>query len=128
MHPTIHDPTGFGAYSVGAPLDPLPELEPAYEPTAAEKPQTARGTILETANTLVHGDRNRDYGDPVDNHRHIARIANAILGTDLSARDVALILTALKLARLAKNRGHTDSYVDGAAYLAIAYECATRGD
>jgi hypothetical protein len=92
---------------------------------------TLRGDVLRTADKLTHGDRNRDYGEPVENHRHIAAIANAILGTDrwhLTPRDVALVLISVKLARLAKTPLHKDSYIDAAGYLGIAYECAVAGD
>ena len=41
---------------------------------------------------------------------------------------MALAMVAVKLARLAKNPGHKDSYVDAAAYLGIAYECAVARD
>lgn len=83
-----------------------------------------RVTILDEAANLIVGQRNKDYGDPVENHQHIADIANAITGHALSARDVALILSAVKLARLAKSPDHRDSYVDLCGYTGIAYECA----
>lgn len=89
---------------------------------------TQRAAILTEAAELTNGDRLRDYGEPVENHRHIARIFNSITGRDLTSRDVALLLHSVKLARLMKSPDHRDSYVDGAAYLAIAFECAEAGD
>ena len=77
--------------------------------------------------TGAGGERNSDYGDPVVNHMHIAEIANAILGRDLSAREIALILTSVKLARLAKSPTHIDSHADACADLGITFECATAG-
>lgn len=89
---------------------------------AAARP--LRVAILEEASALTAGDRNRAYGDPVENHAHIAAIFNAITGRDLSAREVALFHVATKLARLAKNPTHRDSHVDLTAYAGIALECA----
>lgn len=83
-----------------------------------------RANILNEARDLTCGDRNASYGEPVENHAHIARIFNAITGRDLSAREIALVQQATKLARRAKNPTHRDSYVDGAAYTGIEYECA----
>lgn len=83
-----------------------------------------RALLLREAEGLTCGDRNRDYGEPVANMQHIADIFNAITGRDLSAREVALLHQATKLARRAKNPMHRDSYVDGMAYAGIEFECA----
>jgi hypothetical protein len=88
----------------------------------AAKPH--RVAALEEAINLTTGQRNVDYGDPVENHAHIARIFNAITGKDLSARDIAIVHQATKLARRQNTPAHRDSYVDGAAYTGIEYECA----
>jgi len=83
-----------------------------------------RARMLERAIDLTCGDRNAAYGDPVENHQHIADIFNAITGRDITAREVALFHQATKLARRARNPTHYDSYVDGAAYTGIELECA----
>jgi len=80
--------------------------------------------VLDEAARLTAGARNVDYGDPVDNHAHIARIFNAITGRDLTAREVAIVHQATKIARRMNTPTHRDSYVDAAAYGAIEYECA----
>lgn len=80
--------------------------------------------ILQEAINLTAGDRNRTYGDPVQNMQHIADIFNAITGRDLTAWDVATLHRATKLARSATNKTHRDSTVDETAYGGIAYECA----
>lgn len=86
-----------------------------------------RVSALQEAVRLTSGDRNKAYGEPVQNHEHIAAVFNAITGHKISARDVALFHVATKLARLAKNKTHRDSYVDAMAYLGIALECAFAG-
>ena len=104
----------------------LNEANPAAEDAAilAAASEPLRVGILREGANLIVGQRNKDYGDPVENHQHIADIANAITGHSLSARDVALVLASVKMARLAKSPSHRDSYVDLCGYTGIAYECA----
>ena len=80
-----------------------------------------RTEILETAATLINGDRERDYGTPGENFNRIAAGWSVILSQDISAEQVALCMAWLKLARLV-NGPHLDSYVDAAAYMALAGE------
>lgn len=94
--------------------------------TAASVP--LRVADLEHAAYLTRGDRNRDYGEPVENYRHTAEIFNAISGRDLTSHEAALFMVAVKLARLRTAPNLTDSYVDAMAYLGIAHECAVAGD
>lgn len=90
----------------------------------------ARVAALQEAITLTAGDRNKAYGDPVPNMQHIAQIFNAITGRNLTAREIAIVHEATKIARRWHNPLHRDSYVDGMAYTGIEYECAIaeRGD
>lgn len=85
---------------------------------------TIRGGVLDEAKRLTEGDRNESYGSPVPNMQHIADIYNAITGQSVSARDVALMHQATKLARRYHNPLHRDSYVDNCAYAGIEFECA----
>jgi hypothetical protein len=79
--------------------------------------------ILEEALRLTGGDRNQQYGSPVENHQHIADIFNAITGRDLTAAEVATVHIATKLARMKTSPTKADNYVDLAAYAGIRYEC-----
>jgi hypothetical protein len=94
----------------------------------------ARGDILEDALRLTGRDRNKVYGDPQINHQRIAAIMTVLLdrklapGVVVTASDAALLMVAVKLARLVESPAHLDSFVDGAAYMAIAGEIALRGD
>lgn len=69
--------------------------------------------------------RGKSYGDVRKNHKRIARIASELIGYSLSERDIALVLVAVKLGRLAQTPAHADSYVDAINYLAFAGEFAT---
>jgi hypothetical protein len=80
-----------------------------------------RTEILETAATLINGDRERDYGDAAVNFGRIAAGWSVILDQDVSAEQVALCMAWLKIARLV-NGVHEDSYIDAAAYMALAGE------
>ncbi|MBE7701243.1 hypothetical protein H9623_13150 [Oerskovia sp. Sa1BUA8] len=85
-----------------------------------------RDQILDTAGSLINGDRARDYGDAAENFQRIADLWCPILGVDVTATDVALCLTQLKVARLITSPGHQDSWVDAAGYVALGGEIASR--
>ena len=82
-----------------------------------------RIALLQEAMELTGGDRAVDYGDAVDNPRHIAKIFNAITGHNLTARDIALLHTCSKLSRGQTSPTKRDHYVDRMAYAGIEYEC-----
>ena len=80
-----------------------------------------RTEILETAKHLVNGDRADAYGPPKENFKRIADGWSVILQADVSAEQVALCMAWLKIARLVHGP-HEDSYIDAAAYMALAGE------
>ena len=80
-----------------------------------------RSRVLAEAMDLVNGQRNRDYGPPEPNFRRIADGWSIILQTDVTPEMVAMCMAWLKMARLV-NGPHEDSYVDAAAYMALAAE------
>ena len=81
-----------------------------------------REEILNEAIRLTSTDRMKNYGEPLVNHQRIARLWQVILGTEISPAEVALCMVAVKIARLIETPDHADSFVDGAAYFAIAGE------
>jgi hypothetical protein len=90
-----------------------------------------RASLLAEAGTYVHTDRNSNYGDPEDNFGVIAEIMAAYLSRRFGVRipiapyDVANLMFAVKLGRLAHNPLHHDSYVDMAGYAAAGAEVAS---
>ena len=92
----------------------------------AESKPPVRCQLLGEASSLTATDRNKDYGDAVENHEHIARIYNAITGQRLTARDITLVHQATKLARRQTSPLKKDHYVDNMAYVGIEYECAVK--
>ena len=82
-----------------------------------------RCDLLREAESLTAGDRLKDYGSPVDNHQHIARIFTAITGKHVTGRDITIMHQATKLARRQTSPTVKDHYIDNMAYVGIEYEC-----
>jgi hypothetical protein len=88
----------------------------------------SRSDILDTAKEYVTKDRAATHGDAEDNFRRIAALWNAYLEPEasISSEDVAVMMTLLKVARIASNEGNVDNWIDGAGYLACGGEIATE--
>jgi hypothetical protein len=82
--------------------------------------------FLGTADGLVD-ERGKEYGDLDANFYRICSIFRAMTGVDLSPREAALFLLAVKLARLRTSPRKPDTYLDGINYLAFAGQFATEG-
>ena len=78
--------------------------------------------FLNQASVLVKGQRETDYGDKVENHNNIAKLWSAYTDTDISAHDVAIMMSLLKIARTKLGAVSKDTYIDMSAYGAIAGE------
>jgi hypothetical protein len=81
-----------------------------------------RENVLDEAKKCVLHDRNSTYGKPEDNFNRIAILWDAYdkirkPGPE-TPTDVAIKMTLMKIARLAHNPAHKDSWVDGIGYLA----------
>lgn len=91
-------------------------------------PDTKRSKLLQEAMQITHHDRNANYGNPEDNFQHIADLWNTYLAikkdrTEISAGDVAVMNSLIKVARLGNNINHRDSAVDMAGYAACLADC-----
>lgn len=109
-----------------------------------------RSVLLEAAD-LVDGDRNAQYGDPIDDFRrtgiywstHIGgvlrRKANEcrvpldpdvldIVDRLLDPHDVAVMMGMLKASRLAWSPDKRDHWTDAAGYAACGWDCVVRED
>jgi len=86
-----------------------------------------RSEILDTAKEYVTKDRAATHGEAEDNFRRIAALWNAYLEPEapITAADVAVMMTLLKIARISSNETNADNWVDGAGYLACGGEIAT---
>jgi hypothetical protein len=88
-----------------------------------EQELTERVALLNAAASLTSGDRQKDYGNPVDNMYHIAQIFNAITGHNIKTSEVPMFHIATKLARMQTSPTKRDHYIDIMAYAGITYEC-----
>lgn len=77
--------------------------------------------ILSDASRLVSGDRAKAYGDKKILHDKIAKMWSAYTDYNINAEQVAMMMAILKIARTTTGSS-SDSYTDGAAYIAIAGE------
>ena len=84
--------------------------------------------FLSEAIRLVGTDREKDYGDKVENHKNIARLWSAYLEIPIEAHDVAIMMALLKIARTKLGAVSKDTYIDMSAYSAIAGEIKFRED
>lgn len=71
------------------------------------------------ADDLVNGDRQKMYGDPVNNMANIARAWSGVCGFTISPKQVALCMAALKLVREGY-RHQDDNLTDAVGYIQIA--------
>jgi len=81
--------------------------------------------ILKEARELVGKQRQIDYGDKLINHKNIAALWSVFLRTNITAHDAAVCMALVKIARL-MHQHKKDSYIDLAAYAAIAGEIEVR--
>ena len=67
-------------------------------------------------------DRRRTYGEPELLFARVAERWSQVIGTKVTATQVALCLVDLKLARLTVDPAHLDSLIDAAGYIACLRE------
>ena len=83
--------------------------------------------ILKDAQNLIGDDRQKDYGDKVTNHTNIAALWSIFLRKEVTPHDAAVCMALVKVARL-MHQHKKDSYIDMAAYAAIAGEIEARSE
>ena len=95
-----------------------------------------RDEFLNAAKQCVCQDRNDQYGSPEDNFKTIAYLWTTYLnagsalrpgiGINLRAKDVAVMVILLKVARIATGSGSQDNWVDICGYGACGGEIDTK--
>lgn len=71
---------------------------------------------LQIADSLVSGDRQQDYGHPIEDFTRTALIWEAILGIEVTPEQVALCMVGVKISREV-NQHKADNIIDGCGYL-----------
>ncbi|QBP32003.1 hypothetical protein SEA_KRISTOFF_54 [Mycobacterium phage Kristoff] len=84
--------------------------------TTSTKETTMSESILEEAQRLIHGERNKNYGHPRENFADIAALYSGYLGQPISDIDVANLMILMKIARVKGTGYHRDSFTDIAGY------------
>lgn len=119
----VYDPKIYKLVPIGEESEPCKEAEP-----------WTRQRVLKEAERCVCGNREQDYGTPEESFRAIAQLweiyirERMVILTDVcfDPEDVAIMMALLKIARLANNPEHMDSWVDLAGYAACGGEIAGR--
>ena len=91
----------------------------AQNPVEGHVRLVADNTILDEAKRLVQGDRQDAYSHPAEDFARTALMWSAILGSEVTAKQVALCMAALKLSREC-HRHAVDNLVDAAGYVLTA--------
>jgi len=91
-----------------------------------------RSTILQEAEYLIYGEKNKTYRHPNENFKNIKNLWNSYFiainqrnaishnTTDIQEIDVAAMMVLMKIARIATNINHLESWVDVAGYAGCA--------
>jgi hypothetical protein len=117
--------SGFGKGAKMTGLLP-PTDTPMRLPPGTLKPGVE--TVLEEAQRIVHGERNKDYGHPLDDFTRTAEMATGLFrgkllqGAKFTAEDVGLFQVLVKLSRQ-MNSPKRDNMVDTAGYAGTVQMC-----
>lgn len=85
-----------------------------------------RSETLDKAKDCVCGHRENEYGSPEDNFKTIAEFWSVYKGVEFTAKDVAMMMALLKIARIRTNNATDDSFVDLAGYAACGAEINSK--
>jgi hypothetical protein len=75
-------------------------------------------TVLQEAQRIVYGPREKAYGHPAEDYRRVARLWSVILEHEVTPAQAALCMVAVKIAREIHEPSR-DNRVDGAGYFAV---------
>lgn len=118
--------------AVGVSISEKDMAEIAYEVTTkAKKPKVMKPkvSVLEEAQSIIYGDREKTYGHPAKNLKTIANMWNAYMNNmddgnlNITAKDVAAMMMLVKVARFANDPSHRDNLVDVCGYAALIERC-----
>tara|TARA_R100000900_G_scaffold106010_1_gene82260 strand:+ start:181 stop:435 length:255 start_codon:yes stop_codon:yes gene_type:complete len=81
-----------------------------------------RDEILNKSQSLINGDRAKEYGDAYENHKRIAEMWSVLLNKQITVSQVYQCMIAVKLSRLIETPEHIDSWIDICGYGALGGE------
>lgn len=84
--------------------------------------ENKKRSVLQEAEELIHGARQKTYNHPYIDFGRVAKMLSGLLkeklkeGVEIEIEEVPLIMVCIKLSRLMATPGHRDSMVDGPGY------------
>lgn len=87
------------------------------------KAPTQMRKIFEEASDIM-SQRNIQYGDYRTSFSHASALASIYTQKNFDAYEICMVMFSVKMARIAKDKHHRDSWVDAMNYLAMAQELA----
>lgn len=81
-----------------------------------------KNDILDTAKTIINGERQGTYGKAESSFSVIGALWTAYLGMGISATDVANMMILMKVARNASGVYKEDNWIDICGYAALGGE------
>lgn len=87
-----------------------------------------RKKVLDAAIGCVCQDREGQYGSPENSFNEIAKLWSVWLSMKVTAKDVAIMMALLKVARIKTGHFKEDSYIDACGYLACGAEIQKMDD
>lgn len=93
-----------------------------------------RGSILNDALRIINGERQNQYGNPEDSFAIIASLwrtyltARNVKRIRISSKDVAMMMTLMKIAREVGGSGKADNFIDAAGYIGLAADMSDDSD
>lgn len=78
-----------------------------------------REELIQKVADAILVDRQNTHGTPEDNFQTIADLWGIYLDYELTAKDVAVMMILLKVARMKSSPEYEDNYVDAAGYAII---------
>ena len=85
-----------------------------------------RAECLDKAKECVNGQRDMEYGSPENNFGKIADLWSAYKEVKFTAIDVAMMMSLLKISRIAGKSPTFDSFVDLAGYASCGCEIFSK--
>ena len=87
-----------------------------------------RKELLDKTAEIVCKDRDSQYGKPENNFGVIAKLWSVYIGAPVSAKDVAMMMALLKIARIKSGKHKDDNYIDLAGYAACGCEIGEESE
>lgn len=81
-----------------------------------------RDRILDSAKSIINGEREGTYGKAEDSFRTIADLWGGYLGMNISSTDVANLMILMKVARNCTGVYKEDNWIDICGYAALGGE------